>query len=72
MPRANRGPGQLTPVLRHGGPDTGVAWRLLAVDRSLGSYVREVAEQARCKSDAGTLYLRRLREWAWGAQSQSF
>jgi hypothetical protein len=57
-------------VLRYGGPDTGVAWRLLAVGRSWGSYVRKIAEQAKCKSDAGTLYLRRLREWPGGLKAR--
>jgi hypothetical protein len=43
---------------------------LLLVEVGEATFV--VAEQAKCKSDAGTLYLRRLREWARRAQSQSF
>ena len=63
---------QFTPVLRHGGPDPGVAWRLLAIGRTQGGDLRKAAGQAKGMSYSRAVYLRRLREWARRTQSQSF
>jgi hypothetical protein len=49
---ANCESSQVRPVLRHGGPDTGVAKRL------------KLAQQDKCDSGSWAVYLRRVRIWS--------